>query len=71
MEIKFTIKKSLPVTIALYNADGHLVKTLYQEKPSIGSHSLTFQMGELSAGAYLISVATQEGTRSENLMVVR
>jgi hypothetical protein len=56
MEINFTMTESLPMTIALYDAYGQLARTLYQDTPSLGSHTISCQSGDLPVGVYVISV---------------
>lgn len=58
IEINFTITEVSPITIVLYDLQGHLVKTLYQDRPLIGAHKLSFHRGDLPEGAYVISVSS-------------
>ena len=57
-EINFTITEASPITIALYDTHGKLVRTLYQDTPLAGAHKISFQMGDLLGGAYVISVSS-------------
>ncbi len=71
IEINFTITKASPLTIALYDSRGNLVKTLYQETPFIGSHKLSFEIGDLPLGAYVVSVSSMGSVLgSEKIVVV-
>lgn len=70
MEISFTITESIPLTIALYDTDGRLVRTLYRDTPSIGEHKLSFQKGDLAVGVYVISVSSLDTVlRSDKIVV--
>ena len=59
MEISFTMTESIPITIALYNTQGQLIRTLYQDTPSLGAQKLSFQPGGLPVGLYVISVSSE------------
>jgi hypothetical protein len=70
-EIKFTMTEVSPVTISVYDTQGQLVSTLYNDKPSVGSHTLTFPVGDLPAGSFVVSVSSFGNVvRSEKITVV-
>jgi hypothetical protein len=53
-EINFTMTEAFPMTITLYDAYGHLVSTLFEDKPLLGSNKLSFFSGDLPVGVYVI-----------------
>jgi len=59
MEINFTMTESIPMTIALYNTQGQLIRTLYEDKPSLGEQKLSFSRGDLPVGVYFVSVSSE------------
>ncbi len=59
MEISFTITESHPVSIALYDTKGQLVRTLFEDSPLAGLQKHSFQIGDLHAGVYVISVSSK------------
>jgi hypothetical protein len=58
IEINFTMTESIPMTMAVYDAQGHLVRTLYHDTPSLGSHKISYHRGDLPVGSYVISVSS-------------
>ena len=57
-EISLTVTETSPTTIAIYDTQGHLVKTLYKDTPLVGSHRFSFQIGDLPVGVYVISLSS-------------
>ena len=70
IEISYTITESTPITIALYDTKGQLVKTLFQGTPLMGDHTDSFQRGDLGAGVYLISVGSRGNVLVSKKIVV-
>ena len=58
MEVSFTMTEAIPITIVLHDATGQLVRTLYEDKPSLGLHTVSFPAGDLAAGVYVVSVSS-------------
>ncbi|MBN1466844.1 T9SS type A sorting domain-containing protein [candidate division KSB1 bacterium] len=50
--ITYTIPAALPVTLNIYNALGHQVRTLVNERQNFGTHSLSFDASDLPSGIY-------------------
>ena len=69
-EISFTITESSPITIALYNAQGLLVKTLYHDTPLLGSNKLSVNAADLALGTYVVSVSSKGGVMGYERIVV-
>jgi hypothetical protein len=70
-EINFTFTEESPLKISLYNIQGHQVKVLYQDTPLMGSHKISFDRGDLGAGAYVIAVSLSNGSVGyEKILVV-
>lgn len=70
MEISFTMTESIPMMIALYDTHGQLVRTLYQDTPSAGSHKMSFHRGDIPVGAYVISVSSLGSMLGSDMIVV-
>lgn len=70
MEINFTVTEAFPMTIALYDAYGHLVRILYQDMPLAGTHTISVHRGDLQVGVYVISVSSGEGVLEWEKIVV-
>ncbi len=71
MEINFSLTKVTPIKIALFNAQGQLVKTLYSGTPMIGVHKQLFHLGGLLPGAYVVTISSANSRPvSEKILVV-
>jgi hypothetical protein len=70
VDISFTITETIPVTIALHDMQGKLVRILYDDTPLIGNHSFSFQMSDVVAGVYLVSVTSTKGRMVYKRVVV-
>ncbi|MBK9524573.1 MAG: T9SS type A sorting domain-containing protein [Bacteroidetes bacterium] len=51
--ISFRVVKNTVVKIAVYNLEGNLVKSIYQEAVFPGEHSFNTDLQDLSSGMYL------------------
>ena len=71
-EINFTMSETLPFKIALYDTQGQLVRTLFDDyTPLVGEHKISFQRGDLPVGAYVISITSLGAVLgSEKIVVV-
>ena len=69
-EIRFADTKTYPLNIALYDMQGQLVRMLYADTPSAGEHTMIFQRGDLSAGAYAISISSSGRMMGYEILVV-
>jgi hypothetical protein len=70
MEIIFTMPEAIPMTIALYDASGQLLRTLYQGTPSVGEHKMSFPKGDLPVGVYVISISSLASVLGSDKIVV-
>ncbi len=58
MQISFTMTEAIPISIALHDISGQLLRTLYEDRPSLGSHTVLCPAGDLAAGVYVVSVSS-------------
>ena len=58
VEIKFELKKPLPVTIEIFNEECRLCITMLNEKKEAGIYSLKTNAGNLKEGIYLVKLST-------------
>ncbi|OVE79080.1 hypothetical protein BVY01_03520 [bacterium I07] len=54
--LSFRLPEKTRVQLVLYNAQGQLIRTLLDEEKDAGSHSLSFDVGNLPSGTYFYSV---------------
>ena len=72
MVVSFTMTEAIPITIVLHDASGQLVRTLYEDKPSVGLHTVSFPAGDLATGVYVVSVSSVGRViGSKNVVVVK
>jgi GEVED domain/Secretion system C-terminal sorting domain/Fibronectin type III domain len=60
IQLDFELQKASPVLIQLYNLNGQLVQVLQSDQLSTGEQRIELLTAELSAGMYLIQLATEE-----------
>ncbi|HEY3384979.1 MAG TPA: hypothetical protein VGK46_00635 [Saprospiraceae bacterium] len=72
MEINFTMTEVLPLKIALYDAQGQLVRILLEDHtPLVGEHKVSIVRGDLPIGAYVISFSSLgKSLGSEKIVVI-
>ena len=70
--IRFTSDGLSPVQIDLFDANGVLVKTLYQDTPKSGENKLSFNQEALTTGTYFLSIHSgSQILKNEKLVIVR
>ncbi len=72
IEIKLGLLHSIPVHLAIYDAQGKLVKTLINNKIlSAGIHILSTNVKELSQGKYFLHLRADKGNITSGFMIIR
>ena len=69
--ISYTIAKSGPVTIKVYDVLGNEVKTLVNEYKLAGNYSVNFDASKLSSGVYIYRITAGGFTASKKMTVVK
>ncbi len=74
--IAFNLTREGPVKLAIYDVQGHLVKTLLNTRKPAGNHQLTWDgrnsMGHIQAsGTYLYRLETEGGNISRSMTLIR
>jgi hypothetical protein len=68
--VEFTLTSSADVEIALYNAIGQQVKSVLSEVRATGTHSVTFDRGDLNNGLYFCRIKAGNQTETQKLMIL-
>ena len=68
--IEFTLETSSNVEIAVYNAVGQQVRNVMDEFRTAGTHTVTFDRGELNHGLYFYSIKAGNKAETQKLMIV-
>ncbi|MCB2212566.1 T9SS type A sorting domain-containing protein [bacterium] len=70
-----TLSVNLPdaadLTVAVYNVTGQQVATLAQDSFNAGSHTLTFDASELSAGVYFVRANANTWSATQKVLLVK
>jgi hypothetical protein len=69
--IQFSTPRAEPVTLALYDMQGRLLRTVLSATLDIGTHGARIQTSELAAGSYMLRLSTGSATVSSQLTVIR
>ena len=69
--ISYTMAKSGPVTIKVYDLLGNEVKTLVNEYKLAGNYSVNFDASKLSSGVYIYRITAGDFTTSKKMAVVK
>ncbi len=68
----FSVPFSGNVEITVYDVSGRMVETILNGSVESGSHSVTWAPGsEIASGVYFIRLTTDEGTLTQQAMVIR
>lgn len=71
-QLRFTVERSGPTTVTLYNVLGQRVERLYDRKAAPGTrYSVDVRVDDLSSGTYFARLQTATGTRTQRIVVVR
>lgn len=69
--IEFTIPETQQVSLTVYDVQGREVETLVDEQMQQGSHTVTFEAGDISSGTYIYQLDTGEYQISRQMMFVK
>ena len=69
--IPFTLDRTFPVRIAVYNQLGQEVVTLIDERMNPGMYQMNWDASAVSSGVYLIQLETGEFTKSQKAILVK
>ena len=68
--VNFQLERASPVTVSLLDATGRLVRTVARQKAyPAGPQQLPLPLSGVAAGLYVVRLESNEGTRSEKLVV--
>lgn len=70
-QIRFSVAKSQPVELSLYNVTGQLVKSLYSGVATSGEHAVALSMNGLPSGEYVYRLTANGTTVSRKLNYVK
>ncbi len=69
--LKFELSKTQKIRFELFNANGLLIKTLYNDKIKTGENELMFNTDSLSSGLYFVRMSGPNLMRTIDFMVVK
>jgi endonuclease I len=69
--ISFVLDESSEVTLSVYDVMGRKVINLTSGNYSSGSHSVTFDAGQLSSGIYLYMLETESGIQQRMMTLIK
>jgi hypothetical protein len=75
-EISYSLKKSGPVSIRIFNVKGQVVKTLVNEDQSAGTHSVTWKGSDnsgkdVSSGVYFYRMTAKDYKSTKKMMLMK
>lgn len=70
VNLQFTVPATEKVTIQVYNLEGQLVKTVYNENAS-GTQNISFSTQELPAGMYAYCMRTANQQLTKRMIIVK
>jgi photosystem II stability/assembly factor-like uncharacterized protein len=69
--IKYTLSKSIKVTIEVFNLLGQKIEALINKQMSVGSHEIEFTGKNLSSGVYLYRIEAGEFQEIKKMILLR
>jgi hypothetical protein len=69
--IRFSLRESGDITLAVYDVAGRHVRTLASGSYSAGSHDVTFRADNLPSGTYLYRLQTEAGPVAGTLVLLK
>ena len=69
--INFTLAETGPVSLSVYDLSGRLVDTVVDGELEAGPHACVWDASGRSAGVYLYTLATPDGSLTRRLVVAR
>lgn len=70
-QVQYTLTEETDITIAVRNADGRAVRTVYLGSQPAGEHSRPLDVGGLPQGMYTYSLVTPVGVLTQRFVVVQ
>jgi hypothetical protein len=71
ISISFSLPRSSPVQLKIYNLSGHLIATLLDKLMDAGSHSVSWDTRRLAAGCYMVRMQAGATTRVKSIPLVK
>ncbi len=69
--ISFSLAKSAPVQLEIFNSLGQRVRTIIDEVRAAGEHTFQIQAGDLSSGLYFYKLVTPEFTDTKKMILMK
>jgi len=69
--ISFNLPNSQQIKLAVFNAKGQLVKTLFSGVMSAGCHTIRFDGSNLSSGIYFYRLSTQGSAQTKKMILMK
>ncbi|PLX29033.1 MAG: hypothetical protein C0600_09075, partial [Ignavibacteria bacterium] len=69
--LTFSLERAQDVRLQVVDAAGRIVSTLAQGRHDAGTHTATFDAGNLAAGTYLAVLRSGARTVSRKMVIVR
>jgi hypothetical protein len=70
--VQFSVPSSGRVELSVYDVSGRMIDSILDDAVEAGSHSLQWAPGnDISNGVYFIRLTTDQGTRTQQTMVIR
>lgn len=71
LNVEFDLQESAQLNIDVYNALGQMVKSVKAANYTAGNHLLPINTSDLSAGMYMVTIRSNEGSMSEKFTVTK
>ena len=69
--IEFTLNKTADVEISVYNPIGQRVRHLMNERKVAGTHSISFDLGDLQNGLYFYTIKAGNKSESHKMLIAK
>ena len=74
--IRYSLKENIPVTLEVYNVKGQLVKTLVNEAPGVGNHSVVWRGTDnnnrpVSTGVYFFKMNAGKYSSTKKMIMMK
>jgi len=69
--ISYSLPKSGPVELIIYNNLGQKIETLIQKYQPAGSYSVNFAAGNIASGIYFYQLKTQQFSETRKMLLVK
>ena len=68
--VRYRLEQNAAITIAVYNSQGTLIRTLVNRNQEAGTYNVTFSTNSLAKGIYLVK-ATRNGEVIQTLKIIK